>query len=197
MDPRFFRKYADLITEAETAPIEEGWKDAVAGGALAASLALGGGANPAQAADQLPTTALPTTAQTQQVQQGVTKDASIMAAQDYLNRTLGTNISVDGKADTLVKALGGSDMPKELGPMRDKWISATDTAGLIGLSYNIKPGNPKYVSLHDAHGQKVIQDWLKKNGYNMQGKYVGTTSRLDPGSARNTAAGLAPGGASK
>jgi len=192
MDPKFFRKYADLINEAETAPIEEGWKDAVAGGALAASLALGGGANPAQAADQLPTTA-----QTQQVQQGVTKDASIMAAQDYLNRTLGTNISVDGKADTLAKALGASAMPKELGPMYDKWKSATDTAGLIGLSYNIKPGNPKYVSLHDAHGQKVIQDWLKKNGYNMQGKYVGTTSSLDPSSARNTAAGLAPGGASK
>jgi|APGre2960657404_1045060.scaffolds.fasta_scaffold244182_1 hypothetical protein len=62
MDPKFFRKYADLVTEAETAPIEEGWKDAVAGGALAASLALGGGANPAQAAEY-------PTAQTQQVQQ--------------------------------------------------------------------------------------------------------------------------------
>ncbi len=62
MDPKFFRKYADLVTEAETAPIEEGWKDAVAGGALAASLALGGGANPAQAAEY-------PTAQTQQTQQ--------------------------------------------------------------------------------------------------------------------------------
>ena len=186
MDPRFFRKYADLITEAEQAPLEEGWKDAVAGGALAASLALGGGASPAQAIEQ-------PTAQTQQVQQGVTQAAAVMAAQDYMNRTVGTNIPVDGKADTLVKALDIKYAPKEFGPQREKWMSATDEAALIGLAYNIKPGNPKYVSLHDAHGQKVIQDWLKKNGYNMQGKHIAST----PSSARTNAAGLAPGGASK
>jgi hypothetical protein len=69
-DSQFFRKYADLITEAENTPVEEleeGWKSALAAGALAASIGLGGGG--AQAAE-------PVHDQTPSIQQTVNKASS-------------------------------------------------------------------------------------------------------------------------
>ena len=99
MDPRFFRQYADLITEAETAPVEleEGWKDALAGAALAGSLALGG-AGPAQAAPvQQPV------AHTQQAQQ---QDQGVQAAAQIINKTFGTNISDAKTLDNMLDKVG-------------------------------------------------------------------------------------------
>ena len=162
MDPKFFRKYADLITEAEQSPdmLEEGWKDTLAGAALAAGLAFGGAGQAHAQPVQPPAHAQQVKAPAQQAGE----EQRIIAASQLVNKAFGTNLPTnraDAKTfdsttqqllNNLVKTrpqrapgLSGDSDEFQNSPEGTKWAQQDDALSkAISLRYGLKHGGVDY-----------------------------------------------------
>lgn len=148
MDPKFFRKYADIIEAAERniplQQVEEGWKDAIAGGALAASLALGGGAAHADAFGAAPA------AKVQQASPAQYKVPSV----EFLKKNFKSPSQViDGAYQT-------NNDPAQIAG----WKVGSDFDDLMmaanGANYREKQKNPNYVSAPAGTSWELVQKLL-------------------------------------